>query len=119
MAEIKSIFDLDVETIKKLQDKIGVKADGMIGPKTVTALQAFLNQQGADPKLGVDGKLGPKTIKALQEYVGAESDGAFGEESANKLTFKLMENEEGEQVITDGSGMDAAVERYMREQGLA
>ena len=114
MAEIKSIFDLDVETIKKLQDKIGVKADGMIGPKTVTALQAFLNQQGADPKLGVDGKLGPKTIKALQEYIGAEADGSFGEESANKLTFKLMENEEGERVASSESNLEALLNEQFR-----
>ena len=114
MAEIKSIFDLDVETIKKLQDKIGVKADGMIGPKTVTALQAFLNQQGADPKLGVDGKLGPKTIKALQEYIGAEADGSFGEESANKLTFKLMENEEGERVASSESDLEALLNEPFR-----
>ncbi|MBP5681818.1 MAG: hypothetical protein J6X05_01030 [Bacteroidales bacterium] len=114
MAEIKSIFDLDVETIKKLQDKIGVKADGMIGPKTVTALQAFLNQQGADPKLGVDGKLGPKTIKALQEYIGAEADGSFGEESANKLTFKLMENEEGERVASSESDLEALLNEQFR-----
>ena len=114
MAEIKSIFDLDVETIKKLQDKIGVKADGMIGPKTVTALQAFLNQQGADPKLSVDGKLGPKTIKALQEYVGAESDGAFGEESANKLTFKLMENEDGERVASSESDLEALLNEQFK-----
>ncbi len=119
MAEIKSIFDLDVETIKKLQDKIGVKADGMIGPKTVTALQAFLNQQGADPKLGVDGKLGPKTIKALQEYIGAEADGAFGEESANKLVFKLMENEEGERVVTTATELDNIFSQTLKDAGLA
>lgn len=114
MAEIKSIFDLDVETIKKLQDKIGVKADGMIGPKTVTALQAFLNQNGAEPKLGVDGKLGPKTIKALQEYIGAEADGSFGEESANKLTFKLMENEEGVKVVSSESDLEALLDEQFK-----
>jgi len=114
MAEITSIYGLDVETIKKLQVKIGVKDDGMIGPKTVTALQAFLNQQGAEPKLSVDGKLGPKTIKALQEYIGAEADGSFGEESANKLTFKLMENEEGERVASSESDLEALLNEQFR-----
>lgn len=114
MAEITSIYGLDVETIKKLQDKIGVKADGMIGPKTVTALQAFLNQQGADPKLSVDGKLGPKTIKALQGYIGAEVDGKFGEESANKLVFKLMENEDGERVASSESDLEALLNEQFK-----
>ena len=119
MAEIKSIFDLDVETIKKLQDKIGVKADGMIGPKTVTALQTFLNANGADPKLSVDGKLGPKTIKALQEYVGAEVDGAFGEESASKLAFKLMENEDGEKIVSTESDLENIFAQQFKDAGLA
>ena len=119
MAEITSIYGLDVETIKKLQVKIGVKDDGMIGPKTVTALQAFLNQQGAEPKLSVDGKLGPKTIKALQEYIGAEPDGAFGEESANKLAFKLMENEEGVQVATTENDFDAIFQQQLKDAGMA
>lgn len=119
MAEITSIYGLDVETIKKLQVKIGVKDDGMIGPKTVTALQAFLNQQGAEPKLSVDGKLGPKTIKALQEYIGAEPDGAFGEESANKLAFKLMENEDGEKIVSTESDLENIFAQQFKEAGLA
>ena len=119
MAEITSIYGLDVETIKKLQDKIGVKADGMIGPKTVTALQAFLNQNGAEPKLSVDGKLGPKTIKALQEYIGAEADGSFGEESASKLTFKLMENEEGEKIVSTESDLENIFAQQFKDAGLA
>jgi lysozyme family protein len=114
MAEITSIYGLDVETIKKLQDKIGVKADGMIGPKTVTALQTFLNANGADPKLSVDGKLGPKTIKALQGYIGAEVDGKFGEESANKLVFKLMENEDGERVASSESDLEALLNEQFK-----
>jgi murein L,D-transpeptidase YcbB/YkuD len=116
--EINSIFKLESDTIKALQTKIGTKADGMIGVDTVKKLQEFLNGEN-NAGLLVDGKLGPKTIKALQSYLGVEADGAFGPITANALKLKLMENEEGEQVITDGSGMDAAVERYMREQGLA
>ncbi|MCR5453788.1 MAG: hypothetical protein K6F33_02220 [Bacteroidales bacterium] len=119
MAEITSIYGLDVDTIKKLQDKIGVKADGMIGPKTVTALQAFLNQQGAEPKLSVDGKLGPRTIKALQEYIGAEADGAFGEESASKLAFKLMENENGEKVVSTENDLENIFNQQFKDAGLA
>lgn len=119
MAEITSIYGLDVETIKKLQVKIGVKDDGMIGPKTVTALQAFLNQQGAEPKLSVDGMLGPKTIKALQEYIGAEADGKFGDESASKLAFKLMENDEGEKVVTTASELSDIFAQARKDAGIA
>ena len=119
MAEITSIYGLDVETIKKLQVKIGVKDDGMIGPKTVTALQTFLNEQGAEPKLSVDGKLGPKTIKALQEYIGAEADGNFGEESASKLAFKLMENEDGEKIVSTESDLENIFAQQFKEAGLA
>ncbi len=117
MAEITSIYGLDVETIKKLQTKIGVKADGMIGPKTVTALQAFLNQNGAS--LSVDGKLGPKTIKALQEYIGAEADGAFGDESASKLAFKLMENEDGEKIVSTENDLENIFKQQFKDAGLA
>ena len=116
--EINSIFKLDSNTIKALQTKIGTKADGMIGANTIKKLQEFLNTK-TNAGLSEDGKLGPKTIKALQSYVGVEADGAFGPVTANALKLKLMENENGEQVITDGSGMDAAIEKYMREQGLA
>lgn len=119
MAEITSIYGLDVETIKKLQVKIGVKDDGMIGPKTISALQAFLNQQGADPKLSVDGKLGPKTIKALQVYIGAEADGVFGDESASKLAFKLMENEEGEKIVSTENDLQNIFNQQFKDAGLA
>ncbi|MBQ1698425.1 MAG: hypothetical protein II075_11160 [Bacteroidales bacterium] len=119
MADITSIYGLDVETIKKLQVKIGVKDDGMIGPKTVTALQAFLNQNGAEPKLSVDGKLGPKTIKALQEYIGAEVDGVFGNESASKLAFKLMENEDGEKIVSTENDLENIFAQQFKDAGLA
>ena len=119
MAEITSIYGLDVETIKKLQTKIGVKADGMIGPKTVTALQAFLNQNGASPALKEDGMLGAKTIAALQTYIGAEADGKFGEESASKLAFKLMENENGEKVVTTASELSDIFAQARKDAGIA
>ncbi|MBQ3691337.1 MAG: peptidoglycan-binding protein [Bacteroidales bacterium] len=115
--EINSIFKLDSETIKLLQTKIGTKADGMIGSDTVKKLQIFLNQE-INASLKEDGKLGPKTMKALQEYAGVEADGIFGPQTANALKLKLMENESGEQNITSSAGLDAVMEKYMREHGI-
>ncbi len=115
--EINSIWKLDHDTIIKLQEKIGTKADGMIGQNTIKKLQAWLNAEN-NAGLVEDGKLGPKTIKALQTFVGVEADGAFGPATANALKLKLMENEQGEQVISDASGLDSVVEQYMRQQGI-
>jgi murein L,D-transpeptidase YcbB/YkuD len=117
MAEITSIYGLDVEVIKKLQTKIGVKADGMIGNKTITALQAFLNQNGAN--IAVDGKLGPKTITALQEYVGAEPDGKFGEKTANALAMKLMENQDGEKIVSSANDLENIFKQQFKDAGLS
>lgn len=117
MADINSIWQLDHDTIIKLQEKIGTKADGMIGQNTIKKLQAWINSEN-NAGLVEDGKLGPKTIKALQEFVGVEADGNFGPSTANALKLKLMENEQGEQVITDASGLDSVVEQYMRAQGI-
>ena len=117
MADINSIWQLDHDTIIKLQEKIGTKPDGMIGQNTIKKLQAWLNSENT-AGLTEDGKLGPKTIKALQEFVGVEADGSFGPATANGLKLKLMENAQGEQIIADAGGLDDVVERYMREQGI-
>lgn len=53
--------------IKELQEKLKTKIDGIVGPKTIKALQTYLNENGA--ALKVDGYLGEKSAKALQEYL--------------------------------------------------
>ncbi|MBP5369056.1 MAG: hypothetical protein J6Z01_11445 [Bacteroidales bacterium] len=115
--EITSIWKLDHDTIIKLQEKIGTKADGMIGENTIKKLQAWINKE-TNAGLVEDGKLGPKTIKALQEMVGVEADGSFGPATANALKVKLLENAQGEKEITDAGGLDDVVEKFMREQGI-
>ena len=117
MADINSIWQLDHDTIIKLQEKIGTKADGMIGENTIKKLQAWINKE-INAGLVEDGKLGPKTIKALQEMVGVEADGSFGPATANALKVKLLENAQGEKEITDAGGLDDVVEKFMREQGI-
>lgn len=118
MAEITSIYQLDVNAIKALQTKLGVKADGMIGKNTIAALQNFLNKEVADAKLTADGIIGPKTIKALQTYLGVTADGIFGPDTLNALQLKTMENEEGEREVTTGAGLDAVIAEYMKKNGI-
>lgn len=49
------------DLIGAMQNKVGVKDDGFMGPKTVRALQKFLG-------VTADGYMGEKTVKALQKW---------------------------------------------------
>ena len=50
--------------IQALQEKLGVEADGFIGPDTISALQQHLKNRGHD--LEVDGVAGYRTVECLQ-----------------------------------------------------
>ena len=69
--------NLDKDSIKALQTKLGVTADGDFGPASKKALQKLLGVKE-------DGIVGPATVKALQEKLKAEGlytgavDGLFG-----------------------------------------
>ena len=52
------------QTVKALQSKLGVNADGYWGPKTTKALQRLVGT-------AQDGSIGPKTVKAFQLYLNA------------------------------------------------
>ena len=59
--------DVDAEgsqVIEALQERLGVEADGLIGPDTVTALQKHLKNRGHD--LEIDGIAGYRTVECLQ-----------------------------------------------------
>lgn len=56
------------DIIVALQKKVGVKADGWIGPDTIAALQTFLNKN-LGLKLDVDSYLGVQTVKAFQTWI--------------------------------------------------
>ena len=49
------------ESVKTVQAKVGVAADGIFGPKTEAAVRAFQSAHGLD----TDGIVGPKTWRAL------------------------------------------------------
>lgn len=62
---------LGKKSVSALQKKLGVKkVDGIWGMLTTQMLQSFLNRKGY--KLVLDGKLGNKTIRALQDYLNKE-----------------------------------------------
>jgi hypothetical protein len=49
--------------IKKIQEIVGVDADGLIGPNTVRAIAAWQQGRGLD----ADGKVGPSTYRAMTQ----------------------------------------------------
>jgi hypothetical protein len=73
------------ETVKAAQRELGVRADGVIGPKTRRAIRRFQRSKG----LEVDGVLGPQTLSALgvvDEDEEAASDSRGGREPATAQT---------------------------------
>jgi len=56
-------------TVKKLQEALGVGADGQFGPGTEKALRAFQQAHGLD----VDGVAGPETLAKLPAFASAIS----------------------------------------------
>lgn len=76
--------------IKDFQKKHGLVVDGIVGPKTMAALQG-----GGAPApapsggLVVDGVLGPQTYKALQRALGVTADGVFGPITKKALQARL------------------------------
>ncbi|WP_435199601.1 hypothetical protein [Janibacter sp. GS2] len=88
--------DLSTSTIKALQRAVGVKADGVMGPKTAKATQQWL-------KVRVDGDWGPNTIKALQRKVGSTPDGIWGPATAAALRRYLDRDADGgDDLAVDG-----------------
>jgi len=102
---------LSGEPVRRLQAKLGVKADGEFGPGTEKALKDWQSKNG----LAADGVAGPdtfmamglyelillkqgtkgSTVKALQEKLGISADGQFG------------------------PGTEKAVREYQKANGLA
>jgi len=60
------------DNVRALQQKLGVKADGVYGSKTRAAVKRFQRSHG----LAVDGVAGPQTLAALGATTPASSKGA-------------------------------------------
>ena len=64
------------DTVRALQQKLGVSADGVYGPKTRAAVKRFQRAHG----LAVDGVAGPQTLAAL----GVAAAGPKAREAADQ-----------------------------------
>jgi len=96
--------------VKRLQEKLGVTADGDFGPGTERALREYQQSAG----LAVDGIAGPDTFTALglHELVLLRR-GSRGE-AVKKLQASLGIGADG----IFGSGTEAAVKDYQAANGL-
>jgi len=95
--------------VKRLQEKLGIDADGIFGPGTEKAVREFQQSAG----VSVDGIAGPdtfsalgldelvllrvgtrgETVKKLQAALGIEADGKFG--PATEKAVKAFQSENG------------------------
>ena len=95
--------------VKRLQEKLGITADGDFGPGTEAALKAYQKENG----LAVDGIAGPDTftamgmhelvllrvgsrgatVKKMQEALGIGADGIFGK--GTKAAVMKFQEENG------------------------
>lgn len=100
--------------VKRLQEALGIDADGDFGPGTEKAVRAFQEANG----LAVDGIAGPdtftamglhelvllrvgsrgSTVKAMQEDLGIDADGRFGPGTKKAV----MEFQEANGLVADG-----------------
>lgn len=76
------------ETVKALQKRAGVTQDALFGPGTARAVQKMCGLTGKD----VDGAFGPKSVKALQKWINAQNKKGTNS-SPSKPTSKPVNNE--------------------------
>lgn len=94
-----------------LPAKAPLVVDGRFGPKTIAALQRWLNAQGY--RLVVDGKMGPLTRKALQRRLGVKADGKIGPISTRALQRLVGATPDGKW----GPKTTAALQRFLNAHG--
>ena len=57
-------------TVKRLQEALGIEADGRFGPGTEKAVRAFQEANG----LGADGLAGPETLAKIASFAEFTED---------------------------------------------
>ena len=80
-------------TVRQIQRALGIKADGVMGPKTRRAIRRFQKRNG----LKVDGVAGPQTLKALG-LLGTRARGGLksaSEADAATVLARIAECESG------------------------
>ena len=75
--------------VAAVQRKLGLKADGVYGPRTRRAVKRFQRRRGLTP----DGVVGPATLRALG--LGGRSGRATGSSAPSALLAKLARCESG------------------------
>lgn len=80
----------DVAQVRRLQARLGVSADGIMGPRTWAALWAALGPEKAgEAAPAAEAASARLTVKSLQERLGVAPDGVFGPASAVALFARL------------------------------
>jgi hypothetical protein len=75
------------DTVRALQQKLGVSADGVYGPKTRAAVKRFQRAHGLTP----DGVAGPRTLAALGVSTAApDAEAAASDAPAGSADAKLQ-----------------------------
>jgi peptidoglycan hydrolase-like protein with peptidoglycan-binding domain len=99
------------EPVKRLQEKLGVAADGQFGPATEEALKAYQKQHG----LVVDGIAGPDTFTHMGLYELILLRTGTSGEAVKKLQGALGIAADGQ----FGPATEKALREYQRKNGLA
>lgn len=101
---------LSGEPVRRLQQKLGVEADGTFGPGTEKALKDWQAKKG----LSADGVAGPDTFMAMGLYELVLLKPGTRGDAVKKLQEKLGLGADGQ----FGSGTERAVRDYQQKNGL-
>jgi peptidoglycan hydrolase-like protein with peptidoglycan-binding domain len=101
---------LSGEPVRRLQQKLGVEADGAFGPGTEKALKDWQSKKG----LSADGVAGPDTFMAMGLYELVLLKPGTRGDAVKKLQEKLGLGADGQ----FGSGTERAVRDYQLKNGL-